>query len=88
MAAIVTLQETRNPDTGARHWLFNAGGPDIYVGFSGGRWSTVGVCVMNASHRVWRGAGRTFRNWDDALAAYRSAPVRAAIEAARDSLAT
>jgi hypothetical protein len=42
----------------------------------------VQVCCHNAANRAWRGLGRRFETAADALAAYRSAEMRAIIEAA------
>lgn len=40
------------------------------------------VCCKNASHRVWRGAGKHFHTLADALAGYRSQEMQAMIIAA------
>ena len=40
------------------------------------------VCCQNASHKVWRGAGRTFWSIEDALAAYKSPEMKAIINRA------
>lgn len=40
----------------------------------------VRVIVKNASHRVWRGAGKRFDTMDEAIANYRSAAVRSMLE--------
>lgn len=48
---------------------------------------TVTVCCKNAAHEVFRGFGRMFDSFDDALAAYKSAEMKAIIEAARDLIA-
>ena len=45
------------------------------------------VCVNNASHKVFRGNGRTFRSAAAALAAYKSAAVKGAIETALEAFA-
>lgn len=39
------------------------------------------VICQNASHRVWRGAGRAFENATEALAAYKKPEMKAIIEA-------
>lgn len=41
------------------------------------------VIVHNASNRAWRGMGRRFNTVADALAAYKTAEVRAMIETAQ-----
>jgi hypothetical protein len=38
------------------------------------------VCVMNASNRAWRGMGRSFRTFSDALNGYKSQEVKQMIE--------
>ena len=47
----------------------------------------VTVCALNASHRAWRGAGRTFASWEKAAEGYKSGFMRSAIELAREELA-
>jgi hypothetical protein len=42
----------------------------------------VQVCCHNAAHKVWRGSGKHFSTLDHALAGYRSAEMRAIIQAA------
>jgi DNA-binding protein H-NS len=73
-----------NP-TGTSHVHATAGKVSAYVGQYKNR--HVSVCCLNASNRAWGGMGRTFRTWDEALAAYKSAEMKAIIEAARDFLA-
>lgn len=45
----------------------------------------VRVICKNASHQVWRGAGRFFPNVADALNGYKSANMRAIITAANNA---
>jgi hypothetical protein len=40
------------------------------------------VCCKNASHRVFRGAGKFFANLEDAINGYRSPEMKAIIQAA------
>jgi hypothetical protein len=40
------------------------------------------VVTSNASHRAWRGMGKNYRSLTEALAGYKSAPVRAMIDTA------
>lgn len=40
------------------------------------------VCCMNASNRVWRGAGRFFPSVEAAMENYKSAEMKAIIQAA------
>ena len=49
----------------------------------------VRVCVQNASNKAYRmGVGKAFPNFDAAIAAYKSANVRAIIRAAADLCAS
>jgi ribosomal protein L31 len=43
----------------------------------------INVRVCNAAHRAWKGMGKTFATVEQALANYRTAEIRAIIEAAR-----
>ena len=43
---------------------------------------TVNVCCQNASHRAFRGIGRTFRNWDEARKGYKSTAMKLIIDEA------
>lgn len=43
---------------------------------------SINVCCKNASHRAFKGAGRTFWSIEDALAAYKSPEMKAIIQAA------
>jgi UDP-N-acetylmuramyl pentapeptide synthase len=49
-------------------------------------WGTVTVCCLNAAHRVWRGNGRQFESFEEAMIAYKSSEMRSMIEAARDRI--
>ena len=48
---------------------------------------SITVLNFNASHRAYRGAGRTFEGWTDALDGYKSSFMKSALELARDELA-
>lgn len=39
----------------------------------------INVCCKNASHRAWKANGRYFRSFDEALAGYKSAEMKAII---------
>lgn len=54
----------------------------VYVGRFA-RNGAITICNMNASHRAWRGIGRTFWTFDDAEKAYKSAFMKAAITMAQ-----
>ena len=55
-----------------------------YVGLSK---HNAGLCVlcMNASHRAWKGVGRSFASVELALEAYKSSEMKAIIRAAVDA---
>ena len=44
----------------------------------------VQVCCQNSAHKVWRGAGKFFKNAAEALDNYRSGEMKAIINAAVD----
>lgn len=48
----------------------------------------VDVCCQNAAHKVFRGSGRTFWSWAEALGAYKSADMQAMIRHAMDNTPT
>jgi DNA-binding protein H-NS len=49
-----------------------------------GNHSYVNVTVNNASHKVWRGAGKVFGSIEDAISNYKSADVKAMLEYVRE----
>lgn len=87
MANVMMLSESKDDSTGYRCWTMNAGGDDVFVGVSCGAYPRVEVCVINASHRAHRRGGRVFANWDAAMAAYKSAAVRAVIAQSKEMAA-
>lgn len=44
----------------------------------------VRVLKETASHQVWRGSGRGFKTFDEALAGYKSADMKSLIQFAKD----
>lgn len=50
----------------------------VYIG-RGARSGAITICNMNASHRAWRGVGRSFWTFEDAEKAYKSSFMKAAI---------
>lgn len=52
----------------------------IYAYRSG--YKNVAVLCLNAAHRAWRGGGRNFRDIEAALLGYKSAEMKAIINAA------
>ena len=49
----------------------------IYISNAG----YINVCCKNASHNAWKASGRYFRSFDEALAGYKSAEMKAIISA-------
>ena len=47
----------------------------------------ISVTCLNASHRVWRGAGRTFWSWEEARNGYKSAFMKSVVDLAQSELA-
>jgi hypothetical protein len=47
---------------------------------------TISVLNKNASHRAFKGAGRTFYTWEEALESYKSVESKAAIREAMEFL--
>ena len=64
------------------HIHASAGKVSAYVGFHP---RGVDVCCLNASNRAWRGSGRCFPSLEAALAAYKSAEMKAIIRGAKDA---
>lgn len=48
---------------------------------------SVDVIVKNASHKAWNGAGKTYRNLDEAKAAYKSSEMQAMIDFVKETVA-
>jgi hypothetical protein len=59
----------------------NCGKTSAYVWF-GKFTGSINVCCKNASHKAFRGTGRTFWSIEEALAAYKSPEMKAIINAA------
>lgn len=45
----------------------------------------INVCCKNASHKAWKANGRYFRSFDEALNGYKSAEMKAIINAAQEA---
>lgn len=45
----------------------------------------INVCCKNASHKAWKANGRYFRTFDEALAGYKSAEMKAIISAVMEA---
>lgn len=48
----------------------------------------VRVCVKNASHKAYRGMGRSFETIEDAIAGYKSAACKTMLEYVQDAIQT
>lgn len=83
MIQILNSEATTYPNTG-RYFFFEAQSGKHRACVVASEFS-VRVVLQNASHRVWRGMGKNFASWDDAIAAYKTADIRALIETARDA---
>lgn len=46
----------------------------------------VNVCMNNAAHQVWKGMGKSFKNFTEAANAYKSSFMRNAIEYASQNI--
>lgn len=74
-----------NPDKYGTYITASTEKTEALIGFY--KDGSINVVCKNAAHRVWRGAGRHFVSLADALAGYKSASMRALIQAAADVLA-
>ena len=43
------------------------------------------VCCKNAMHKAWKGNGRVFQSFDEALVGYKSSEMQAIITAAKEA---
>lgn len=82
MSAIQILSESES--NYSHHFEALCGNVRAYVGLSK---HNPGLCVlcMNASHRAWKGGGRSFASVALALEAYKSGEMKAIIGAAVDA---
>jgi hypothetical protein len=76
----ILITDTHRTDNHAAVELSN-GKQRVYIGK--GSSGAISVCNMNASHKAWRGAGRTFWSFEEAEAAYKSGFMKAAISMAQ-----
>lgn len=77
------ITKTRTSEYGTKMFEITCGKTSAFVAIEmDGR---TNVCAYNASHRVWRGAGKMFRSVAEAMANYKSAEMRAIIETAAAS---
>lgn len=79
----MTILITKNDrQDGMRFFEATCGKVSAYV-FTGK--SSVTVCCKNASHKCWKGLGKTFPNFEEAIANYKSQEMKAIIQAAIDN---
>ena len=52
---------------------------------SGSKNDYVNVICQNDSHRAWKGMGRIFRNFDEAIEGYKSSEMKAMINFAKNN---
>ena len=69
----------------------NYNGMDITVDMKKDFWisetnGTINVLTKNAAHAAYKGMGRFFDSWEDALNAYKSSEAKAAIQYAMEIL--
>lgn len=63
-----------------KYFTLKAGNKEAFIAVH--QDGTMQVCCKNASHSVWKGAGRIFDDKATALASYKSTEMRTMIEAA------
>ncbi|MBK8132632.1 MAG: hypothetical protein IPK48_07915 [Gammaproteobacteria bacterium] len=72
----IIITNTSRTETYASIEMSN-GKQTVYIGR--GASGQISICNMNASHKAWRGAGKTFFSFDSAEKAYKSEFMKAAI---------
>ena len=82
MSTILITNESRTDRHAAVE--LTDGRKSVYIGL--GRSGAITVCMLNASHRAWKGGGRTFWGFDEARDAYKSAFMKSAISMASEYL--
>lgn len=74
--------DSHEKEGGRDYITMTCGKRSAYISYS--KDSYINVCCKNASHMVWRGAGKVFWNgWDEAVSAYKSAGMKAMINEAK-----
>jgi hypothetical protein len=73
---ITSAEDTEN----GKYFLIDCGktSAHIYVSKAG----YINVCCKNASHKAWKGSGRYFLTFQEAVEAYKSSEMKAIISAA------
>jgi DNA-binding protein H-NS len=80
----IRINEMKKSEYGTVHMELACRKVTAYVGVN--KDGSVQVCSYNASHKVWRGAGKYYRSMSEALEAFRSAEMKAIIAAAFDAI--
>lgn len=80
----IIIENTLKTET-SHYATMTCGKTSAYIGVN--RWGHWNVCVNNSSHKIWRGIGKVFASHEAALAAYKSAEMKAILNHARELLA-
>jgi len=82
----IRISEMKRSEFGTVHMELSCGKKTAYVGIDkdGG----VQVCAYNASHKAWGGCGKYYRNKEQALSMFKSAEMRAIVEAAFEAVSS
>jgi hypothetical protein len=75
----------QSADEHGKHIELSDGKKSVSIYFSSINY--INVCNLNASHKAWKGNGRYFWSFEDAVAAYKSAFMKSALAFAKDHLA-
>lgn len=70
-----------NAQTAYTNYKVSSSGTDIYITTASGKTNNVTILVNNAMQRAYRGIGKTFIDFQEALAHYKSEKVVSAIKA-------
>lgn len=82
MDTLITKKDTTQYATSME---VSCGKKTAFVSFNNCGWVT--VCCYNAAHRVWRGAGKTFRSIEEAFDGYKTGEMKAILWAAKAEMA-
>ena len=79
----IMIQE-KTEMSGTKYFTLSTDKKEAFIAFTESD-NCVNVLCKNAMHKAWRGTGRFFwGGWEEALAAYKSADMKAMIETARE----
>lgn len=79
----IIIEKTLKTET-SHYAAMTCGKTNAYVGVT--KWGQWNVCVNNSAHKVWGGMGKFFASYEAALAAYKSAEMKAILNHAREVL--